>query len=63
MRTRIRGADVRKIELAIKANVEVNALSEQLQIDAKCLEPYYPKKKVVKKRVVKKNGTKSDTDM
>jgi ribosomal protein S20 len=63
MRTRVRGADVRKIEAAIATGVPVEALSQDLQIEIESLKPFYPKKKAVKKRVVKKNVTKSDTDL
>jgi len=50
-------ADMRAMEYLFEQGCSVSEVSKRLRICEEGLEPYYPKKKVTKKRVVKKRSS------
>ncbi len=60
MRTRIRNADLKAIRLAVANGDTVKSTSNLLQIAEESLAPHFTVTKSAKKRVVKKDGGKSD---
>ena len=65
MRAGVGPSKVTHVKYLFEQGCTIEEVSQRLQICQEGLVDYAPKpkKKVVKKRVVKKNGTKSDTDM